>query len=114
MGDGQEYGEFLHKPGHHFTSFDDIRKEIEAVRPRPPVPCVLNYWVQDTERLTGGNKGISPQPINLKIMSPHVLNLTLVDLPGVTKVRRPPAGGQLGALTSSGAARWLSVTNQRT
>merc|ERR1712166_1253339 len=40
----------------------------------------------DTERLTGGNKGISPQPINLKIMSPHVLNLTLVDLPGVTKV----------------------------
>merc|ERR1712166_424182 len=66
----EEYGEFLHKPGHHFTSFDDIRKEIEA----------------DTERLTGGNKGISPQPINLKIMSPHVLNLTLVDLPGVTKV----------------------------
>eukprot|EP00656_Telonema_subtile_P019445 TRINITY_DN2068_c0_g1_i4.p2 TRINITY_DN2068_c0_g1~~TRINITY_DN2068_c0_g1_i4.p2 ORF type:complete len:254 (-),score=76.85 TRINITY_DN2068_c0_g1_i4:3-764(-) len=66
----EEYGEFLHKPGHKFHDFNDIRKEIEA----------------DTDRITGGDKGISPQPINLKIMSPHVLNLTLVDLPGVTKV----------------------------
>lgn len=32
------------------------------------------------------NKGISKQTINLKIYSPSVLNLTLVDLPGVTKV----------------------------
>ena len=36
--------------------------------------------------LTGKNKGISKIPINLKIYSPHVLNLTLVDLPGITKV----------------------------
>jgi len=66
----EEYGEFLHKPGVKFHDFSDIRKEIEA----------------DTDRITGGNKGISAQPINLKILSPHVLNLTLVDLPGVTKV----------------------------
>ena len=39
MGDGQEYGEFLHKPGHHFTSFDDIRKEIEAVSRLSSVVC---------------------------------------------------------------------------
>ena len=31
-------------------------------------------------------KGISAKTINLKIYSPHVLNLTLVDLPGITKV----------------------------
>ena len=31
-------------------------------------------------------QGISNKPINLKIFSPHVLNLTLVDLPGLTKV----------------------------
>jgi replication fork clamp-binding protein CrfC len=30
-------------------------------------------------------------PINLKIYSPNVLNLTLVDLPGITKV---PVGDQ--------------------
>ncbi|XP_070765486.1 dynamin 3a isoform X2 [Enoplosus armatus] len=70
-----EYGEFLHCKGKKFTDFDDIRKEIEA----------------ETRRLTGSNKGISPVPINLRIHSPHVLNLTLVDLPGITKV---PVGDQ--------------------
>ena len=42
-------------------------------------------------RIAGTNKGISRQPINLKIYSPHVLSLTLVDLPGLTKV---PIGDQ--------------------
>merc|ERR1712137_864881 len=44
-----------------------------------------------TDRLTGSNKGISPKPISLKIYSPHVLNLTLVDLPGMTRI---PVGDQ--------------------
>ena len=65
-----EYGEFLHARGKVFADFDEIRKEIEA----------------DTERLTGTNKGISNVPIKLRIYSPHVLNLTLIDLPGLTKV----------------------------
>ena len=42
--------------------------------------------MDETDRLTGTNKGISSVPIYLKIYSPHVLNLTLVDLPGLTKV----------------------------
>jgi len=70
-GQPEEWGEFLHKPGQRYSDFSEIRKEIEA----------------DTERVTGKNKGIHHQPINLKIFSPHVLNLTLVDLPGVTKVQ---------------------------
>ena len=36
-------------------------------------------------------QGISKKPISLKVYSPHVLNLTLVDLPGLTKV---PIGDQ--------------------
>ena len=36
-------------------------------------------------------QGISKLPINLKIYGPGVLNLTLVDLPGLTKV---PVGDQ--------------------
>uniref|UniRef100_A0A8C6KL58 Dynamin-1-like protein n=1 Tax=Nothobranchius furzeri TaxID=105023 RepID=A0A8C6KL58_NOTFU len=36
-------------------------------------------------------QGISDDPIHLKIFSPHVVNLTLVDLPGITKV---PVGDQ--------------------
>ncbi|XP_059197106.1 dynamin 3a isoform X2 [Centropristis striata] len=70
-----EYGEFFHCKGKKFTDFEEICKEIEA----------------ETRRVTGSNKGISPVPINLRIHSPHVLNLTLVDLPGITKV---PVGDQ--------------------
>ena len=47
--------------------------------------------VRDTEAKTGKNAGISPQPINLRIFSPTVVTLTLVDLPGLTKV---PVGDQ--------------------
>ncbi|KAI1905049.1 hypothetical protein AGOR_G00011940 [Albula goreensis] len=70
-----EYAEFLHCKGKKFTDFDEVRQEIEA----------------ETDRVTGQNKGISPVPINLRVYSPHVLNLTLVDLPGMTKV---PVGDQ--------------------
>ena len=45
-------------------------KEFITVVMSPPAPA----------------QGISNKPINLKIFSPHVLNLTLVDLPGLTKV----------------------------
>jgi len=65
----EEYAEFLHCEG-KFVDFDKVRQEI----------------VEETDRETGSNKGISRKPINLKIYSPHVLNLTLVDLPGLTKV----------------------------
>ncbi|XP_062244809.1 dynamin-2-like isoform X3 [Platichthys flesus] len=65
-----EYAEFLHCKGRKFVDFEEVRQEIEA----------------ETERLTGSNKGISPVPINLRVYSPNVLNLTLIDLPGMTKV----------------------------
>ncbi|XP_041819850.1 dynamin-2-like isoform X1 [Chelmon rostratus] len=65
-----EYAEFLHCKGRKFVDFDEVRQEIEA----------------ETDRLTGSNKGISPIPINLRVYSPNVLNLTLIDLPGMTKV----------------------------
>ncbi|KGO63582.1 Dynamin [Penicillium italicum] len=70
-----EYGEFLHLPGEKFFDFNKIRDEI----------------VRETETKVGKNAGISPSPINLRIYSPNVLTLTLVDLPGLTKV---PVGDQ--------------------
>lgn len=69
-----EWGEFLHLGNKKIYDFNEIRNEI----------------VRETDRTTG-NKGISPDPINLKIFSPNVLTLTLVDLPGLTKV---PVGDQ--------------------
>ncbi|KAG5577044.1 hypothetical protein H5410_057178 [Solanum commersonii] len=45
----------------------------------------------ETEREVGVNKGVSDKQIRLKIFSPNVLDITLVDLPGITKV---PVGDQ--------------------
>lgn len=70
-----EWGEFNHMPGRRFYDFQEVKGEIE----------------NETTRIAGSNKGINRQPINLKIYSPHVLSLTLVDLPGLTKV---PIGDQ--------------------
>jgi replication fork clamp-binding protein CrfC len=72
--DGPEYGTFLHAPGKKFTDFTEIREEIAA----------------ETERACPG-KGISANPISLKVYSPDVVQLTLVDLPGMTRV---PVGNQ--------------------
>ncbi|KAK6631860.1 hypothetical protein RUM43_013926 [Polyplax serrata] len=70
-----ECAEFLHCKGKKFVDFNEVRMEIEA----------------ETDRVTGSNKGISNIPINLRVFSPNVLNLTLIDLPGLTKV---PVGDQ--------------------
>lgn len=68
---------------------------LASRRRRPMTLLAAFIWVclghreeikKETDRLTGKNKGISSKSINLKIYSPFVLNLTLVDLPGITKV----------------------------
>lgn len=35
--------------------------------------------------MAGKNKGISPIPIKVKYFSKDILNLQLIDLPGITK-----------------------------
>ncbi|KAJ3127444.1 vacuolar protein sorting-associated protein 1 [Nowakowskiella sp. JEL0407] len=74
-GEMEEWGEFLHIPGRKFTDFNEIREEI----------------VRDTDAKVGKTAAVSAQPINLRIYSPNVLTLTLIDLPGLTKV---PVNGQ--------------------
>ena len=65
-----EWGEFLHLPGQKFADFHEICNEIE----------------RQTHKIAGDNKAVSNTPIHLRIYSPNVLDLTLVDLPGMTKV----------------------------
>ncbi|KOB75492.1 Uncharacterized protein OBRU01_05936, partial [Operophtera brumata] len=68
----EEWGKFLHTKDKIYPDFDQIRQEIE----------------RETDRMAGSNKGISPEPISLKIFSTRVVNLTLVDLPGITKITK--------------------------
>lgn len=60
----------MHAKGKIFTDPEEVREEISG----------------ETDRGAGRNKGICPDPISLKFYSSKVLNLTLVDLPGLTKV----------------------------
>ena len=71
----EEYAEFSHKEGQIFTNFNQVRQEIEL----------------QTAKLAGGQKGITDKPISMVIYSKNVVDLTLVDLPGITKV---PVHGQ--------------------
>ncbi|KAJ4954688.1 hypothetical protein NE237_011471 [Protea cynaroides] len=69
--EGREYAEFLHLPRKRFTNFAAVRQEI----------------ADETDRETGrSSRQISTVPIHLSIFSPNVVNLTLIDLPGLTKV----------------------------
>lgn len=78
----REWAEFDHLPGERFTDFARVCAEIE----------------RETQRVCGENRGISLEPILLRIYSPCVMDLTLVDLPGLTKV---PTGDQPSDISES-------------
>lgn len=65
-----EYGVFSHLVDLRFENFEDIREEI-SIR---------------TQDLTGNGKTITTKPIDLTIYSPRVLDISLVDLPGIVKI----------------------------
>ena len=67
----KEYAEFVDKKGEHFENLEEFRKIIES----------------ETEKACGVNKGISSVPLRIRFYSAKVLNLLLVDLPGIVKVR---------------------------
>lgn len=69
-----EWAQFLHDK-RIYTNFDEVRDEI----------------MNETDRMAGSNKGICVDPIVVKVYSPNVFTLTLVDLPGLTKL---PVGDQ--------------------
>ncbi|CAJ0946279.1 unnamed protein product, partial [Mesorhabditis belari] len=70
-----DWAQFEHTNAKIFEDFELVRKEI----------------ADETDRSTGTNKGIDDMPISLKIFSDRFPNLTLVDLPGMTKI---PVGDQ--------------------
>jgi dynamin 1-like protein len=65
----KEWVEFLDKRGEKIYNLEDVKSKIES----------------ETEKLAGKFKSISPVPIKIKFFSPNVVDLLLVDLPGMTK-----------------------------
>ncbi|GAX77714.1 hypothetical protein CEUSTIGMA_g5157.t1 [Chlamydomonas eustigma] len=68
----EEYGEFAHAGNKRWPNFSDIMGEIDAETAR------------HLKKM--GTKAVSPDPIYLTVYSPNVPNLTMVDMPGLTKV----------------------------
>lgn len=71
----QRWVEFIHAPDRKFVSETEIQAEIMA----------------ETERVAGNNKRLTPTALIMKVFSKDVVDLTLIDLPGLTKV---PVGDQ--------------------
>ncbi|KAJ9467322.1 hypothetical protein DIPPA_70197 [Diplonema papillatum] len=69
-GEPTETASFAHQPGKIYTDFDAVKAEIEA----------------ETARKCGDSKGVDSEPIRLSVTSNYVVDLTLIDLPGLTKV----------------------------
>lgn len=61
-------------PNKRFTDFNEVRKGIEDL----------------TDKIAGVKKNIVDKPIVLKVHSPRCPDLTVVDLPGITRI--PLAG----------------------
>ncbi|KAI1289190.1 Dynamin-1 [Halotydeus destructor] len=68
--EGEEYWIFQHLPTKKFVKPDEVRYEIQ----------------RKTTEMAGSSKGVTDTPITLKFYSPKVLDLTLVDLPGLTRI----------------------------
>ncbi|GAB4828707.1 Phragmoplastin drp1c [Ancistrocladus abbreviatus] len=109
---GAEYAEFLHAPKKRLTDFGNVigspghffKKVITAFaltcefvasqlmlrlikeQSFSGSAAVRKEIEDETDRITGKSKQISNIPIHLSIYSPNVVNLTLIDLPGMTKV----------------------------
>lgn len=69
------YGQFKVEPNIKYTDFNKIRLKIEAL----------------TDELCGSNKNIVDDPIVLQVFSPNCPDLTVIDLPGITRI---PIGNQ--------------------
>lgn len=69
---------------------EEFRKAIEA----------------ETERACGANKGISSTPLRVRFYSRKVLNLLLVDLPGIVKVLLPAGRTRLATSPRTSRSRW--------
>eukprot|EP00754_Rhynchopus_humris_P041805 Rhum_TRINITY_DN25347_c0_g1::Rhum_TRINITY_DN25347_c0_g1_i1::g.181910::m.181910/K17065/DNM1L; dynamin 1-like protein len=94
-GEPTETASFLHQPDKLYTDFSEVRAEIDA----------------ETARKCGTTKGVSCEPIRLTVTSNHVLDLTLIDLPGLTKVAVQGQRDNVAAEIENMALEWIKPKN---
>lgn len=78
-------------PGKKFFNFKDVRNSINEL----------------TDKVCGNNKGIIDRPIVLNVYSPTCPDLTLVDLPGITRIAIGGQDPEIEKITRSMALRYV-------
>lgn len=84
------WGQFGEVPDKKFTDFDKVREQIEIL----------------TDKVAGTNKNIVDQPITLTIHSHTCPDLTLIDLPGITRIPLPGQDKEIEAVTKNMVKRY--------
>lgn len=92
--DGEAWAKFDEVPNKKFTNMNEVKQTIEFL----------------TDKVCGKSKNIIDNPITLHIYSPTCPDLTLVDLPGITRI--PMAGSDqpenIEQITRAMASRYVS------
>jgi vacuolar protein sorting-associated protein 1 len=86
-----QYGEFKEIPGKKFTDFKEVKRMIEEL----------------TDKVCGKSKNIIDNPIILNVHSSSCPNLTLVDLPGITKVPIDDQPPNIGEITTGMCRKYI-------
>ncbi|CAN1797296.1 Phragmoplastin DRP1E [Linum perenne] len=106
----EEYAEFLHLPRRKFTDFAIVRQEIQ----------------DETDRVTGKSKQISPVPIHLSIYSPNegqpesivqdieIMVRSYVDKPNCIILAISPANQDIATSDAIKLAREVDASGERT
>ena len=77
-----EFGDFSYGT---WTSINKI--DLDVTNPTPQQVAFVKKNIEEiTNKSAGNEKNISDVPINIRVYSPNVPNLTLIDLPGLTMV----------------------------
>ena len=85
----QTQGESKVEFGNYNQGIWKIEKTIAITTPTPTIDeidRIRDEIINITNKIAGTEKSVSSTPINLQIYSPHIPNLSLVDLPGLTMV----------------------------
>lgn len=83
---------FEELPGKKFTDFLQVKDSIEEL----------------TDKVCGKNKEIVDKPIILNVYSPSCPNLTLIDLPGLTRIAVGGQSEDIYKVTSQMIRRYMS------
>ena len=93
--DGDVYAVFEHLGAKNIKDFNEVRKEI----------------MKRTDKLAGSDKKIVNKPIYLTIHSPDVPNLTLIDLPGFTKIEMDDQNSNISSEIESLVLEYIQKDN---